>query len=76
VFGNYKPKDQKEPEPEPERVLTEFEEILALRYVRLLALGLAPHQAISLIETPDIAARAEALYAKGCPPDLILEILT
>lgn len=62
--------------PEPDRELSDVEEVLALRYLRLMALGMNPDQALSLIDIPDIAARAEKLYAKGCPPDLISKILT
>jgi hypothetical protein len=51
------------------------EEVFARRYLRLLALRIDPDQAIKLIDIPDIAHRAEALYAKGCPPDLIVQIL-
>lgn len=65
----------KKPEPEPERVLSEVEEVYANRYIRLLAIGLDPDQAISLIEIPDVAHQAEALYRRGCPPLLILELL-
>ena len=72
MFG---PKPKPEPEPEPDRILTAVEETLAYRYIRLLALGLDPDQAIALIEIPDVAAQAERLYAKGCPPELILELL-
>ena len=75
MFGN-RPQQPKQPEPEPERVLTEAEELIAHRYIRLLALGLDPDQAIQLVGIHDIAAQAESLYAKGCPPDLILRILT
>lgn len=62
--------------PEPDRSLTDVEEVFALRYIRLLALGIDPDEAFSLIDIPDIAARAEALYAKGCPPRLIVEIIS
>lgn len=61
---------------EPERILSEVEEVFAHRYIRLLALGLDPDEAIGLIDVPDIAAHAEALYAKGCPPRLIARILS
>ena len=63
-------------EPEPERVLTHVEEVYALRYVRLLALGIAPDDALRLIAIPDIATQAEELYDRGCKPHLIVEILT
>ena len=64
-----------EPPPEPDRVLSSVEEVLAVRYIRLLALGIDPDAAIRLIDTPDIAHKAEALHAKGCPPHLIVELL-
>lgn len=72
VFGQQKPKELPQ---EPERLLSDVEEVYALRYIRLLALGLEPTQAIQLIEIPDVAAEAEALHAKGCPPSLIVDLL-
>lgn len=65
----------KKPEPEPERALSAVEEIFAYRYIRLLALGLDPDEAVALIDIPDVAAEAERLYANGCPPNLILKLL-
>lgn len=65
----------KTPEPEPERILSDVEEIFAYRYIRLLALGLDPDEAIALIDIPDVAAQAESLYARGCPPNLIPKLL-
>lgn len=62
--------------PEPERVLTQEEEVFAARFIRLLALGIDPDDAIELIGIPDVAAQAESLYDKGCPPKLIVELLT
>lgn len=62
-------------EPEPQRRLTPDEEVLAKRYVRLLAIGIAPDDALTLIAIPDIAAQAERLNAKGCPPNLIVQLL-
>lgn len=69
MFGTPKPK------PEPERILTDIEEVFANRYIRLMALGLDPDQAILLIDIPDVAHQAELLYARGCPPNLIVELL-
>lgn len=60
---------------EPERILTAVEEVYATRYLRLLALHIDPDEAICLIDIPDIAHQAEALYAKGCPPHLIVRLL-
>lgn len=74
MFGSYK-QPQREPDPEPERTLTAEEEVYATRYLRLLALGLEPAEAIGLIDIPDVAHEAETLYHKGCPPHLILELL-
>lgn len=62
--------------PEPDRLLTEVEEVYATRYVRLLALRIEPTDALQLINRPDIAHEAEALYARGCSPELIVQILT
>lgn len=80
MFGNRPPPPQPKPEPElppePDRVLTDEEKVYATRYLRLLALRIEPNQAILLIDRPDIAAQAEALSARGCPPNLIVEILT
>ena len=63
------------PLQEPERILSDVEEVYALRYLRLLALRIDPDDAIRLIEIPDVAHAAEALYARGCPPKLIVELL-
>ena len=68
------PTEPKPSEPE-ERVLSDVEEVF-LRYIRLLALGIEPDQAVKLVDIPDIARAAERLYAGGCPPHLIAEILT
>lgn len=64
-----------EPEPGHERTLTPEEEVLALRYIRLLAIHLDPDDALRLIAIPDVAHRAEQLYDKGCPPSLIVRLL-
>lgn len=66
---------QPEPEPEPERHLTFAEEVLATRYLRLLALHIDPADAVRLIDIPDVAHEAEQLYRKGCPAHLIVELL-
>lgn len=65
-----------EPEPEPERVLTPAEQVYAERYVDLLSCGIDPDQALRLIHINDIGNAALALHKKGCPPDLIVRILT
>lgn len=75
LFGA-KPNPKPEPEPDNDRDLTPDEEVFALRYIRLLALRISPDDALELISKPDVAAQAEALYAKGCPPELIVRILT
>lgn len=73
MFG---PRPQpKQPEPEPERDLTPVEELYAHRFLSLLALHIHPDDALRLIEIPDVAHEAERLYAKGCPPALIYELL-
>lgn len=61
---------------DPERILSDVEEVYAHRYLRLLALHIEPDDAIRLIEIPDVAHAAEALYARGCPPGIIVELLT
>ena len=76
VFGKPPKKEPEPPKPEANRVLTDVEEVYALRYIRLLALHIEPDDAIGLIEIPDIAAQAEALYAKGCPANLIVRLLS
>ena len=53
-----------------------LDETYARRYARLLALNIDPDAAVTLIDTPDIAHEAEQLYEKGCPPDLIVKILS
>lgn len=65
----------REPESEPERILTPDEELLAYRYLALLALHIDPDDALRLIAIPDVAHEAERLYVKGCPPHLIVALL-
>ena len=71
-----KPEEKPEPPSEPDRELTPEEEVLARRYLRLLALHIDPPDALRLIEIPDVAHEAERLYEAGCPPKLIYEILS
>lgn len=73
--ANEPPTKTPEPPPEPDRVLSSVEEVFAIRYIRLLALGIDPDEAIRLIDKPDVAHEAEALYEQGCPPHLIVELL-
>lgn len=54
---------------------TEFERLTRWRFEALLALGLAPDQAIALIETPDIVHSAQELADRGCPPKFIANLL-
>lgn len=61
--------------PEPDRLLTPEEEVLACRYLRLLALHIDPELALRLITIPDVAHQAELLYEAGCSPKLIYQIL-
>lgn len=77
MFGprSKQPEEKPDVKPEPERVLTAEEEVYALRYIRLLALGLPPDDALLLIGIPDVARDAERLYANVCPPHLIVELL-
>lgn len=65
-----KPKQKK-----PKEEFDEFDRIIRWRFKELRALGLAPDQAISLIEIPDIGHRAQSLADKGCPPALIAQLL-
>lgn len=62
--------------PEPDRQLTDVERVYAKRFVRLVALGIEADDAIRLMDIPDVAAKAERLHEKGCPPHLIVELLT
>lgn len=79
MFGN-RPPPQSKPEPElphePERHLTREEELYAHRYMELLECGVEPAQALTLIHIPDIGHRAKDLHHRGCPPHLIVELLT
>ena len=60
---------------EPDHSFDEFERVTRWRFQALVALGLAPDQAMSLIETPDIAHAAKALADAGCPPAIIASLL-
>lgn len=71
-----KSEPEKELPPEPDRQLTPHEQVLCTRYLRLLAIHIDPEDALRLIETPDVAHEAEQLYDRGCPPRLIVELLT
>jgi hypothetical protein len=53
----------------------EFERITRWRFKALLEIGLAPDQAMSLIETPDVAHAAQKLADAGCPPGIIASLL-
>jgi len=54
---------------------TEFERLMKYRFEELLAVGLAPDQAIALIEKPDIVHEARNLAVRGCPPQIIAKLL-
>lgn len=75
MFGPRPAKPEPDPELPENRDLTPEEELLATRYLRLLALHIDPADALRLISIPDVAHQAEALYAKGCPPHLIVRLL-
>lgn len=45
------------------------------RFEALLELGLAPDEAISLVEKPDVVHQARELAERGCPPPLIVSLL-
>lgn len=53
----------------------EFERLTNWRFEALLDLGLAPDQAIALIEIPDIVHSARKLADQGCPPKIIASLL-
>lgn len=64
--------------PKPKKkdmALSDFERVTRWRFDKLLALGLAPDQAISLIEVPDIVHAAQKLADQGCPPKIIATLL-
>jgi hypothetical protein len=55
--------------------LNEFERVTRWRFDELLRLGLAPDQAIALIETPDIVHSVRKLAEQGCPSKIIVSLL-
>jgi len=56
-------------------VITEFDRLVHWRFEALVALGLAPDEAICLIEIPDVVHAARNLAESGCPPKLIASLL-
>lgn len=69
-----KPKSEKAKKEELKE--GEFERLVRWRFQALIQIGLAPDQAMSLIETPDIVHSAQNLADKGCPPEMIAAILS
>jgi hypothetical protein len=60
-----------------ERKAWEIERVKAWRTEMLLLLGISHADAITLAFCPDIDwHEAEQLVAKGCPPELVFELLT
>jgi len=62
----------------PEKAVKEFDEFERLtrwRFQALLRIGLAPDQAVTLIETADVVHAAQDLADRGCPPAIIASIL-
>ena len=55
--------------------LNEFERVTRWRFDALVRLGLAPDQAIALIETPDIVHSVQKLAEQGCPSKIIVSLL-
>lgn len=53
----------------------EFERVTRWRFDQLRRIGLAPDQAIALIEKPDIVHAAQRLADLGCPPGIIASLL-
>lgn len=45
------------------------------RFDELIALDLAPDEALALIEIPDVVSAAKKLVQQGCPPELVYAIL-
>lgn len=62
--------------PKQEEPEDEFDRVIRWRFEALRNLGLTPDQALALIETPDIGHAAKNLAELGCPPDLIVRILS
>lgn len=54
---------------------TEFERLVKWRFDALLELGLAPDEAISLVEKPDVVHEARELAERGCPASIIVSLL-
>jgi len=58
-----------------EEKFDEFERLMRWRFQALLKLGLAPDQAMALVEIPDVEHAAKKLADKGCPPEIIASLL-
>lgn len=54
---------------------SEGDRLARWRFDALVDLGLAPDEAIALIEIPDIVHAARKLVDQGCPPQLVASLL-
>ena len=66
---------KKKPKPKSNPPLDEFERVTKWRFDALIDLGLAPDQAIGLIETPDVVHVAKKFVDVGCPSALVVLLL-
>ena len=62
-------------EPTEDKEFEQFERLMRWRFQALLKIGLAPDQAMALIEIPDVVHDAQALADRGCPPGIIASLL-
>lgn len=62
------------PKKKPKKA-TEFERVTNYRFEALVLMGLAPDQAISLVEIADVVHSAQKLADQGCPPHIIARLL-
>ena len=61
-----------------QKVVEDFdklEQVMRWRYNALRDLGLAPDEALALIEKADIVHSASKLAKQGCPPRIIASLL-
>lgn len=69
-------KSPSSPEPEPDRALSEYEEVVAMRVLRLLDGGFTLDDASAIGSRLDLDYHnALELVAAGCPPELAARIV-
>lgn len=78
TFGPRPPQAEPAPEPEPnDRVLDEFESLIAWEFLMCLDLGFSIEQATLLTCVRNFSwHEAERLLEKGCPHETVVDQLT